>query len=77
MRGGKQSRVIHPDRLGTGRRSGTTVTFFVAVGMNRWMLHLLPASATLGWVVSQATATVINFIMLKWVVFLDKTAEEN
>lgn len=48
------------------------VTFFVAVGVNRWMLHLLPESAwktTLGWVASQATATVINFVMLKWVVF--------
>ena len=57
-----------------------TVTFFVAVGMNRWMLHVLPASAwktTLGWVVSQATATVINFVMLKWVVFREKTVEEN
>lgn len=65
-----------------GRRKGAhqisgfvalyTVTFFVAVGMNRWMLHLLPESAwkvTLSWVVSQATATVINFVMLKWVVF--------
>ncbi|MEC3975684.1 GtrA family protein [Amycolatopsis sp. H20-H5] len=49
-----------------------TVTFFVAVGMNLLMLHVLPESAwksTLGWVVSQATATMINFVMLKWVVF--------
>jgi putative flippase GtrA len=48
--------------------------------MNRWMLHVLPVSAwktTLGWVVSQATATVINFVMLKWVVFREKTVEEN
>lgn len=71
-----------------GRQSGAgqiggfialyTVTFFVAVGMNRWMLHLLPESVwktTLGWVVSQATATVINFVMLKWVVFREKTEE--
>jgi putative flippase GtrA len=49
-----------------------TVTFFVAVGMNLLMLSVLPESAwksTLGWVVSQATATMINFVMLKWVVF--------
>ncbi|GAB3705426.1 GtrA family protein [Amycolatopsis oliviviridis] len=48
------------------------VTFLVAVGVNRTMLHVLPDSAwkaTFGWVVSQATATVINFVMLKWVVF--------
>jgi putative flippase GtrA len=48
------------------------VTFFVAVGMNRWMLLVLPASGwetTLAWVISQATATTINFVMLKWVVF--------
>lgn len=60
------------------------VTFFVAVGVNRTMLHVLPESAwkaTLGWVVSQATATVINFVMLKWVVFREPRAtastEEN
>ncbi|GAA4542735.1 GtrA family protein [Amycolatopsis samaneae] len=56
------------------------VTFFVAVGMNRWMLHLLPESAwkaTLGWVISQATATVINFVMLKWVVFREHPVKEN
>nr|WP_221472288.1 GtrA family protein [Amycolatopsis umgeniensis] len=48
------------------------VTFLVAVGVNRTMLHVLPESAwkaTFGWIVSQATATVINFVMLKWVVF--------
>ncbi|MDT8910258.1 GtrA family protein [Amycolatopsis sp. PS_44_ISF1] len=56
------------------------VTFFVAVGVNQWMLHLLPESAwkaTLGWVVSQATATVINFVMLKWVVFRERPVKEN
>lgn len=49
-----------------------SVTFFVAVGMNRWMLLVIPASeweTTLAWVISQATATAINFVMLKWVVF--------
>ncbi|MEU4669945.1 GtrA family protein [Amycolatopsis sp. NPDC023774] len=73
-----------------GRRDGGTqvgsfillyaVTFFVAVGVNQWMLHLLPEStwkATLGWVVSQATATVINFVMLKWVVFRERPVKEN
>jgi putative flippase GtrA len=68
-----------------GRRNGAgqvggfvllyAVTFLVAVGMNRWMLYLLPQSAwesTLAWVISQGTATVINFVMLKWVVFREK-----
>ena len=43
------------------------------------MLHLLPESSwktTLGWLVSQATATVINFVMLKWVVFRETTPRE-
>lgn len=47
-------------------------TFLVAVGVNRWMLELLPVSgwqSTLAWVISQGTATVINFVMLKLVVF--------
>ncbi|SFQ44283.1 Putative flippase GtrA (transmembrane translocase of bactoprenol-linked glucose) [Amycolatopsis arida] len=52
-----------------------TVTFFVAVGVNRAMLALLSAASssgwetTIAWAVSQATATTINFVMLKWVVF--------
>ncbi|WP_116200771.1 GtrA family protein [Amycolatopsis circi] len=48
------------------------VTFFVTIGVNRLMLNVLPEmawKATLAWVVSQGTATVINFVMLKWVVF--------
>lgn len=56
-----------------------TVTFFVAVGVNQLMLQLLPASAwqhTLCWAVSQATATVINFVMLKWVVFRETPSTE-
>jgi len=56
------------------------VTFFVAVGVNQWMLHLLPASAwqhTACWAISQATATVINFVMLKWVVFREHPNQEN
>jgi putative flippase GtrA len=68
-----------------GRRNGASqvggfvllyaVTFFVAVSVNRWMLYLLPQSAwesTLAWVISQGTATAINFVMLKWVVFREK-----
>ncbi|MGB3439961.1 MAG: GtrA family protein [Actinophytocola sp.] len=50
-----------------------TVTFFVNVGINALMLHLLPSSfgwrITLAWVVAQGTATVINFVMLRTVVF--------
>lgn len=73
-----------------GRRDGNAqvgsfvllyaVTFFVAVGVNQLMLHVLPESgwkATLAWVVSQATATVINFVMLKWVVFRVRPVKEN
>ncbi|WP_037369060.1 GtrA family protein [Amycolatopsis orientalis] len=73
-----------------GRREGNAqvgsfvllyaVTFFVAVGVNQLMLHVLPESgwkATLAWVVSQATATVINFVMLKWVVFRVRPVKEN
>ncbi|RJQ84866.1 GtrA family protein [Amycolatopsis panacis] len=56
------------------------VTFFVAVGVNQLMLHVLAVSAwqsTLAWVVSQAGATVINFVMLKWVVFRERPVKEN
>lgn len=55
-------------------------TFLVAVGVNRWMLELLPESgwqSTLAWVVSQGTATVINFVMLKLVVFREKDESKN
>ncbi|NIH86069.1 GtrA family protein [Amycolatopsis granulosa] len=48
------------------------VTFFVAVGVNALMLHVLGEFAfkpTVAWVISQGTATAINFVMLKWVVF--------
>lgn len=50
-------------------------TFFIAVGVNRLMLLVLPDStwkATLAWVVSQGAATTINFVMLKLVVFREK-----
>ncbi|MTD57789.1 GtrA family protein [Amycolatopsis pithecellobii] len=53
------------------------VTFFVAVGMNALMLVVLPEmawKATIAWVISQGTATAINFVMLKWVVFREPVA---
>ncbi|WP_019811502.1 GtrA family protein [Saccharomonospora halophila] len=49
-----------------------TVTFFVNVGTNAVALYLLPDlrwRVALAWVLAQGTATTINFIMLKWVVF--------
>jgi putative flippase GtrA len=49
-----------------------TVTFFVNVGTNALLLTLLPESRweiVLAWVVAQGTATVINFVMLRTVVF--------
>jgi putative flippase GtrA len=65
-----------------GRREGAaqaggfallyTVTFFVNVGTNALLLALLPTSSweiLLAWVVAQATATTINFVMLRTVVF--------
>lgn len=54
-----------------------TVTFFVAVGMNALMLTILPESgwqSSVAWVISQGTATAINFVMLKWVVFREPHA---
>lgn len=51
------------------------VTFFVAVGVNALMLHLLGEfqfKPTVAWVISQGTATAINFVMLKWVVFREE-----
>ncbi|HKS48155.1 MAG TPA: GtrA family protein [Amycolatopsis sp.] len=56
-----------------------TVTFFVAVGMNALMLQVLPQAGwqpTGAWVISQGTATAINFVMLKWVVFREPKLEE-
>lgn len=54
-----------------------TVTFFVNVGTNALVLHVLPDSGwrvTLAWVVAQGTATVINFVMLRTVVFRERRA---
>ncbi|MFC4005067.1 GtrA family protein [Prauserella oleivorans] len=49
-----------------------TVTFFVNVGTNALALSLLPDftwRVALSWIIAQGTATTINFVMLKWVVF--------
>ncbi|EID54143.1 GtrA family protein [Saccharomonospora xinjiangensis] len=54
-----------------------TVTFFVNVGTNALALHLLPDlrwQVAIAWIVAQGTATTINFIMLKWVVFREPRA---
>ncbi len=65
-----------------GRRDGAaqaggfallyTVTFFVNVGTNALALALLPPSGweiPLAWAAAQGTATTINFVMLRTVVF--------
>jgi putative flippase GtrA len=49
-----------------------TVTFFVNVGMNAWMLAVLGDfrwHVTVAWVIAQGVATIINFVMLRTVVF--------
>jgi putative flippase GtrA len=49
-----------------------TVTFFVNVGTNALLLTLLPVSRweiLLAWAGAQGTATAINFVMLRTVVF--------
>ncbi|ONI72631.1 polysaccharide synthesis protein GtrA [Actinosynnema sp. ALI-1.44] len=49
-----------------------TVTFFVNVGVNALMLQVLGDfewEHTVAWVIAQGTATVINFVMLRTVVF--------
>jgi putative flippase GtrA len=51
-----------------------SVTFLVNIGVNALMLHLLDdfsGEKTVAWVVAQGTATVINFVMLRLVVFRD------
>jgi putative flippase GtrA len=47
-------------------------TFALNVGMNALMLALLPAMplrTSVAWVIAQGTATVVNFVMLRTVVF--------
>ncbi len=61
----------------TGRFTGFLLlygtTFFVNVGMNAVALHLLPDATplrvTIAWATAQATATAINFLVLRTVVF--------
>jgi putative flippase GtrA len=51
-----------------------SVTFFVNIGVNAFMLYLLgdfSGEKTVAWVVAQGTATMINFVMLRLVVFRD------
>ena len=52
-----------------------TTTFFVNVGTNQLLVLLLDAHQpwhfTAIWVIAQGLGTVINFVMLKWVVFRD------
>lgn len=51
-----------------------TVTFFVNVGTNALMLQVLPDFRwhyALAWIIAQGTATAINFVMLRTVVFRD------
>ena len=62
-------------RGGAGQAGGFallyTITFFVNVGTNALMLHFgLPIA--LAWVIAQGVATVINFVMLRTVVFKTK-----
>ncbi|HEY0804447.1 MAG TPA: GtrA family protein [Pseudonocardiaceae bacterium] len=49
-------------------------TFFVNVGVNALGLHLFAGhrwQIPVAWVIAQATATVINFVLLRTVVFRD------
>jgi putative flippase GtrA len=59
-----------------GRFSGFVLlyatTFALNVGMNALMLAVLPEMPfrlTVAWIVAQGTATVVNFVMLRTVVF--------
>ena len=62
---------------GRGRFAGFVAlyatTFAINVGMNALALVLLPAATparyTVAWVIAQGTATAINFVMLRTVVF--------
>ncbi|TCO64475.1 GtrA family protein [Actinocrispum wychmicini] len=49
-----------------------TVTFFVNIGMNAWMLGVLGdfrGHVTVAWIIAQGVATAINFVILRTVVF--------
>jgi putative flippase GtrA len=54
-----------------------SVTFFVNVGTNALVLHLMPGFSwriTVAWVIAQGLATIINFVMLRTVVFRERSA---
>ena len=47
-------------------------TFFVILGVNALALTVLPGTwwrVTLAWALSQGVGTVVNFVVLRWVVF--------
>jgi putative flippase GtrA len=49
-------------------------TFFVNVGMNALSLHVLPEfdwKRSVAWVIAQGTATAINFVVLRMVIWRD------
>jgi putative flippase GtrA len=63
---------------GKGRFAGFVAlygtTFAVNVGVNSLVLHLLPPlehGTSLAWLIAQGTATAINFVMLRYVIFKD------
>ncbi|ANY06607.1 GtrA family protein [Pseudonocardia sp. HH130630-07] len=63
---------------GRGRFAGFVAlygtTFAVNVSVNSLVLHLLPPmthAESLAWLVAQGTATAINFVMLRYVIFKD------
>ncbi|WP_207222486.1 GtrA family protein [Herbihabitans rhizosphaerae] len=48
------------------------LTYVAAVGMNKWMLAALPEGTwwtNLAWAISQGSATVVNFVVLRTVVY--------
>ena len=64
------------DEGGSARFAGFLLlygtTFAINIGMNALMLAVLPElpmRVSLAWVIAQGTATVINFVMLRTVVF--------
>lgn len=63
---------------GKGRFAGFVAlygtTFAVNVGVNSLVLALLPPlsyGTSLAWLIAQGTATAINFVMLRYVIFKD------
>jgi putative flippase GtrA len=57
-----------------------SVTFFVNVGVNALFLHVLDGhrfQVPIAWVIAQGTATVINFVLLRTVVFRHSVPQTN